>query len=56
LLKALGAEVEEGRGSRVSIDLKGRRAVFHRPHPNPTAKKGLVETVRALLASVEIEP
>lgn len=30
LLKALGAELSEGNGSRIRIALNGRRAVFHR--------------------------
>ncbi len=29
----MGAEITEGRGSRVRVALKGVRAVFHRPHP-----------------------
>jgi hypothetical protein len=33
LLVACGAEVAEGRGSRVRFALNGVRAVFHRPHP-----------------------
>ncbi|MGD8950332.1 MAG: type II toxin-antitoxin system HicA family toxin, partial [Desulfobacterales bacterium] len=33
LFKALGADISEGRGSRVRVALKDVRAVFHRPHP-----------------------
>lgn len=33
MLVHFGAEVSEGRGSRVRIVLNGVRAVFHRPHP-----------------------
>jgi hypothetical protein len=33
MLKAMGAEITEGEGSRVRIALNGVRAVFHRPHP-----------------------
>jgi hypothetical protein len=33
LLSALGAEITEGRGSRVRVFLNGVRAVFHRPQP-----------------------
>jgi hypothetical protein len=40
LLKAVGAKVIEGSGSRVKFDLNGVVATFHRPHPqkkpNPT--------------------
>ena len=38
LFNALGAEISEGRGSRVRIALKGMRAVFHRPHPTKETK------------------
>ena len=33
LLKAVGADVIEGAGSRIRFDLKGVIATFHRPHP-----------------------
>ena len=33
LFSALGAEVTEGKGSRVRVALNDVRAVFHRPHP-----------------------
>ncbi len=33
LLVALGAELSEGRGSRLRVALNGVREVFHRPHP-----------------------
>ena len=39
LLRAAGAEVTEGNGSRVRIALKGVRAVFHRPHPQKETDK-----------------
>jgi len=35
LLRAAGAEISEGAGSRVRVALSGVRAVFHRPHPTP---------------------
>lgn len=56
LLHALGAEISEGRGSRVRILLNGRRAVFHRPHPRPDMVKGAVEALRDLLAEAGIGP
>ncbi|MFM6897252.1 MAG: type II toxin-antitoxin system HicA family toxin, partial [Microcystis panniformis] len=46
LLEALGAEISEGRGSRVRVALKGVRAVFHRPHPRRETDKGAVVSVR----------
>ena len=56
LLKALGAEVTEGRGSRVWVALAGQRAVFHRPHPQRVAGKGLATAVRDFLTNAEIAP
>lgn len=49
LFKALGAEISEGRGSRVRVALKGVRAVFHRPHPEKETDKGAVKSVRRFL-------
>ena len=40
LLSALGAEVSEGRGSRVRVALNGVRATFHEPHPRNEIGKG----------------
>ena len=56
LLEALGAEVSEGRGSRVRIALNGVRAVFHRPHPQPTTDKGAVKSMRRFLTEAGIQP
>ncbi len=54
LFKALGAEVSEGRGSRVRVALKGVRAVFHRPHPKKETDKGAVKSVRRFLKESEV--
>lgn len=56
LFLALGAEVSEGRGSRVRVALNGVRAVFHRPHPKKEADKGAVVSVRRLLKEAGVEP
>ena len=40
MLRALDADISEGKGSRVRISLKGVRAVFHRPHPEKETDKG----------------
>jgi len=50
----LGADVSEGRGSRVAIELNGEEAVFHRPHPSPDADKGSVKSVRRFLENAGI--
>lgn len=54
LLKALGAEITEGRGSRVRVALKDVRAVFHRPHPQRVTNKPTVRSVRRLLIEAEV--
>lgn len=56
LLRALGAELSEGRGSRVRVYLAGTRAVFHRPHPEPDTDKGALKSVRRFLTAAGIEP
>jgi hypothetical protein len=56
LLVAAGAVVREGRGSRVSVLLNGRVAVFHRPHPRKETKKGTLRAVRDSLRSAGVEP
>ena len=56
LLVALGAELSEGSGSRIRITLNGVRAVFHRPHPQPTTDKGAVKSMRRFLTQAGIKP
>ncbi len=55
LLKALGATVTEGSGSRVRVDLDKHSAVFHRPHPSPEAKPSTAKSVRRFLNTVGVE-
>lgn len=56
LFLALGAEISEGRGSRVRVALRDRRAVFHRPHPQKETDKGQVNSVRRFLEAAGIRP
>ena len=56
MLKASGAEIEEGRGSRVRIALNDVRAVFHRPHPQKETDKGAVKSMRRFLTEAEVTP
>ena len=56
MLVALGADISEGRGSRVRIKLKDVRAVFHRPHPRKETDKGAVVSVRRFLMTAGITP
>ncbi|MCL2474098.1 MAG: type II toxin-antitoxin system HicA family toxin [Alphaproteobacteria bacterium] len=55
LFKACGAVVEEGRGSRVCINLNGIIAVFHRPHPHKETDKGALKSVRRFLTNAGIK-
>ena len=54
LFRTLGAEVEEGCGSRVRILLNKEEAVFHRPHPQKEVDKGAVMSVRRFLENVGV--
>jgi hypothetical protein len=56
LFKHYGAEVSEGRGSRIRVRLNGVKATFHRPHPQPEAHKPLVRSVRRFLEAAGISP
>lgn len=56
LLVALGAEIGEGRGSRVRVYLSSVRAVFHRPHPQKETDKGALKSVRRFLIEAGIGP
>ena len=54
VLIALGAELSEGRGSRIRIALNGVRAVFHRPHPRKEIDKGALVSIRRFLTEAGI--
>jgi hypothetical protein len=54
MLKAMGAEISEGRGSRVRIALQGVKAVFHRPHPEKETDKGSVVSMRRFLTEAGV--
>ncbi|NQV36057.1 MAG: type II toxin-antitoxin system HicA family toxin [Phycisphaeraceae bacterium] len=56
LFRALGAEISEGRGSRVRVYLNDVRAVFHRPHPKRETDKGAVKSVRRFLIEAGAQP
>ena len=56
LLEALGAELSEGRGSRIRIALNERRAVFHRPHPRKETDKGAVLSMKRFLIEAGVKP
>ena len=56
MLKAAGAEITEGEGSRVRIALNGVRAIFHRPHPQKETDKGAVRSMRRFLTEAGVTP
>jgi hypothetical protein len=49
LLGALGAEIREGRGSRIRVVLKNHVLNMHKPHPRKELGKYAVELVREFL-------
>lgn len=55
MLRAIGADISEGRGSRVRIALNDVRAVFHRPHPQKETDKGAVMSMRRFLKEAGID-
>ena len=56
MLQAYGAEISEGRGSRVRIALNGVRAVFHRPHPQKETDRGAIKSLRRFLTEAGVIP
>ena len=54
LLVNLGADISEGRGSRVRIELNGEDAVFHRPHPKKETDKGAIVSMRRFLKNAGV--
>ncbi|MBK8431892.1 MAG: type II toxin-antitoxin system HicA family toxin [Chloroflexi bacterium] len=56
LFLAVGAQLIEGRGSRVRFELNGVVATFHRPHPQKEAKPYQVRDARRFLEQVGITP
>lgn len=56
MLESVGAELSEGKGSRVRIALNGVRAVFHRPHPQKETDKGAVKSMRRFSTEAGVTP
>ena len=56
MLHAAGADISEGRGSRVRVSLNGVDAVFHRPHPRKETDKGAVRSLRRFLTQAGVIP
>lgn len=55
MLLSLGADISEGKGSRVRIVLNGRVAVFHRPHPQKETDRGAVASMRRFLREAGVD-
>jgi hypothetical protein len=55
LFRSLGAEISPGSGSRRRCVLNGVKAVFHRPHPEPTTNKSTIEDVRRFLENAGVK-
>jgi hypothetical protein len=56
LLKAVGARVIEGRGSRLRFEKDGEVATFHRLHPAKEAKRYQVRDARDFLERIGVRP
>jgi hypothetical protein len=56
LFVALGCQVLEGSGSSVTFEKGGKRAHFHRPHPQRDALRYRVRAVREYLATLGVKP
>ncbi len=54
LFQHLGADINEGNGSRVRIALNNTRASFHRPHPDRETDKGALKSVRKFLINAGV--
>ncbi|MBV1876737.1 MAG: type II toxin-antitoxin system HicA family toxin [Pseudomonadales bacterium] len=56
LLISAGADVIEGKGSRVRFHKDDIIATFHRPHPKKEAKPYQVKDARTFLKQLGVEP
>jgi len=56
LLIRCGCSVSEGDGSRVRFEHELGDATFHRSHPSPDTDKGAVQSVRAYLIQIGVQP
>lgn len=56
LLRSIGCEVKEGKGSGVKFKKDGRQLRVHRPHPEREAKRYQVEDAREFLEKLGVKP
>ncbi|MCK9391354.1 MAG: hypothetical protein M0Q01_07300 [Syntrophales bacterium] len=56
LFRAIGSDIFEGEGSRISVVFNKRVLNIHKPHPSGEMKKYAVEKVRDFLNIIEVKP
>ncbi|OPL15774.1 MAG: hypothetical protein AVO38_09650 [delta proteobacterium ML8_D] len=56
LFKAVGCDIIESGGSRITILHKGGKATFHRPHPGKEALRYRVIAARDFLKMIGVTP
>lgn len=56
LFVAVGCEVIEGKGSRITILYGNDKASFHRPHPGREALRYRVSAARDFLKMIGVQP
>ena len=56
LLVSVGAEIIEGKGSRVRFHKDNEIVTFHRPHPKKEAKPYQVKDARDFLTRIGVKP
>ena len=56
LFRAIGSDIFEGEGSRVSVVFNKRVLNIYKPHPSGQLKKYAVEKVRDFLNIIEVKP
>jgi hypothetical protein len=55
LLIYLGAEIVKGKGSAITVTLRGKKAWFHRPHPEDKADRGAIKNALTLIKDGGLE-
>ena len=56
LFRAVGCDILEGSGSRITVVHAGRKAAFHRPHPGKEALRYQIRAVRDFLEWIGVTP
>jgi hypothetical protein len=56
LLVAVGCTMIEGSGSSVTFEKQGKRAYFHRPHPQKESLRYRVTDTRHFLEAIGVKP